>query len=225
MEQGDPSTSMFMLHEGDIQRLRKDDEGQLHQVDTKKCGTTINSLHILRKDPVYATAHCLTPVIAYELTSEDLNSLLSEDKAFTEQVIYSLTREIRTQTKKLRTPLLEQHAKENTMLAPALGAAIESFYRSGLNSILNRQLTGIQGPLFPQMHIQTPTRVAYITGLKTLRRTLDEKIKPDEYSNPTAVRVGVLLAPGLIMSPLPGVLEAANVTKMNPEPMWYRWTR
>ena len=55
-------------------------------------------------------------------------------------------------------------------------AATESFYRSALNAMINAKLTGKMGGLFPNMHVQTPMRVTYILGFKTVRYYLDTKL-------------------------------------------------
>lgn len=48
-----------------------------------------------------------------------------------------------------------------------------------MNAILNQQLTGVRkGSLFPNMHIQIPTRIFYINGFKGIRQFLDTKVFP-----------------------------------------------
>jgi len=84
----------------------------------------------------------------------------------------SLSKEVRQQTKHMRTPFLEQHAKDFNVPATALAAGMESYYRSALNTLINARLTGVRGALFPNMHIQVPTRIVYITGLKVRRPPL-----------------------------------------------------
>ena len=78
-------------------------------------------------------------------------------------------RQVRHARNKLRTPLLQQTAPPEqaamptqTIMHTSLGAAIEAFYRSALNSRLNTALTGVKGPLFPDMHVQLPLRGAPI---------------------------------------------------------------
>lgn len=223
--QGEPSTKMFVLAEGSVVRLREVDK-QIHQIDTNKCGTAINSLHVLRKDPTYSTAQCTTPVRVYVLTSDDLNDLL-KDPSISNQVVYGLCREIRTQTKLMRTPLLETHPKRvhHPILINSLAAAIESFYRSALNSLLNQRLTGLKASLFPNMHIQIPSRIIYINGFKGIRLYLDETIDPEDYLNPQLVRLSMAISPALIMTPISSLLEASNAGHSNPEPMYRRFVR
>lgn len=80
----------------------------------------------------------------------------------------------------MRTPLLEQHPKKTNYFAVSVAASVESFYRSALNSLLNSQLTGKPATnLFPNMHIQLPTRIAYINGFKGLRQYLDDKVSEE----------------------------------------------
>lgn len=111
------------------------------------------------------------------------------------------------------------------MCGDACRGLTESFYRSGLNAAMNAKLSGQWGTLFPNMHIQCPARIMYINGFKGLRQYLDWKIKPDEYSNPTAARLCMSFAPGIIMTPLSSMLEASNAGHMNPEPITSRWMR
>lgn len=63
--------------------------------------------------------------------------------------------------------LFPQDPKPNSFFGSTLGAVIESYYRSGLNSWLNAKLTGKPpASMFPMFHIQIPTRVVYINGFK-----------------------------------------------------------
>ena len=78
----------------------------------------------------------------------------------------SLAYEVRKSTKHMRTPFLEQHQKEVNFTATAIAAGSESYYRSALNALINAKLTGTRAALFPNMHIQVPTRIVYISGLK-----------------------------------------------------------
>jgi hypothetical protein len=223
LKQGDPSVQMFVIAEGDVVRHRLIDN-QLHHIDTQKCGTTVGSLHLIREDPVYATAKANSDrVVAYTLKAEDLRRELDQSPKLSQEVIYSLTREIRNYTKAQRTPLLEQHAKKTPYMAVSIAASIESFYRSALNSLLNARLSGNKNaPLFPNMHIQIPTRVVYINGFKGIRQYLDEQIRLEEV--PTHIRLGAAITPGIIMTPVSSYLEACNAVQ-NKEPLIHRWRR
>ena len=142
------------------------------------------------------------------------------------EVVHSLAVEVRRQSNQvrwlMRTPLLEQRPKKTNVIAVSMAALVESFYRSGLNAAMNARLSGQWGALFPNMHIQCPARILYINGFKGLRQYLDWKVKPDEYSNPTAARLCMSFAPGIIMTPLSSMLEASNAGHMNPEPITSR---
>ncbi len=145
------------------------------------------------------------------------------------EVVHSLAVEVRRQSNQvrwlMRTPLLEQRPKKTNVIAVSMAALVESFYRSGLNAAMNARLSGQWGALFPNMHIQCPARIMYINGFKGLRQYLDWKVKPDDYSNPTAARLCMSFAPGIIMTPLSSMLEASNAGHMNPEPITSRWMR
>lgn len=167
---------------------------------------------------------------AYILNSEIFQELLDEDPEFSKEVIMSLIREVREHTIHQRTPLFLQTGKNLPTeplpwFAVSCAAAIESFYRSGLNAILIRQLTGETAAFFPNMHIQTPTRILYINGFKGLRYLFETRIDPNEYSNPELTGLALALIPGIVMSPISSILEACNVGHKNPEPLMVRWTR
>lgn len=113
------------------------------------------------------------------------------------------------------------------LVSTSIGAVVDSFYRSAMNSWLNASLTNKRSALFPNMHIQTPFRVVYMNGIKNIRLYLDSKkssLIEDGY-NKNMVRFGTAIAPGLIMTPFSSVLEASNAGHMNPEPIATRWMR
>lgn len=69
---------MFVLAKGEAMRLHYKD-GVEHNIDTKKCGTTINSLHLAMEDRCFATAKCKSEeCIAYTLTSSALRQALKD---------------------------------------------------------------------------------------------------------------------------------------------------
>ncbi|CAN0413381.1 unnamed protein product, partial [Laminaria digitata] len=107
--------------------------------------------------------------------STELNKIIEKDPAIAKEMLYSLSKEV-FRMSKLRTPLLEQASplpsppRPNSVLGSTLGAVIESYYRSGLNSWLNAKLTGKPpASMFPLFHVQIPTRVLYINGFKARR--------------------------------------------------------
>lgn len=113
------------------------------------------------------------------------------------------------------------------IIETAGAAGIESFYRSAMNTLINRRITGIKGTLFPNMHIQVPTRMMYITGFKTIRFLVDNSsgIRPETYGMlELPVRLGMAVTPGVIMTPVSSILEACNATA-NPEPINRKWVR
>jgi len=224
-KEGEPQMKMFVLANGSAVR-EKTVGGQVHQIDTHMGGHTVGSLHIMNKDPSFATTRCITDVTAYELSSDYLNNCFAKDPQFAFNVAYSLTMEIRFHTRNQRTPLLEQRPKTTPIYAVTLAAGVESFYRSALNALLNQHLTGIKMvSLFPNMHIQMPTRIIYINGIKGLRTYLDANVKPEDYQYPKLVRLGVALAPGIAMTPISSILEATHAGHSNSEPLYTRWMR
>jgi hypothetical protein len=132
----------------------------------------------------------------------------------------------------LRTALLSQRAPEEQTNAPlmtavytSLGASLEAFYRSALNAQLNATLTG--QPVvayFPNMALQLPLRVAYINGFKGLRLAVQQAFRPGDWeSAPQTASLVAACLPGVLMSPLSGLLEASNAGHSNPAPMATRW--
>eukprot|EP00904_Undaria_pinnatifida_P001603 jgi/Undpi1/11443/HiC_scaffold_30.g13740.m1 len=212
LEQGDPQSRVFLITQGSVSRLRYLNE-QLHQVETvggENHRGMFGALHVLRAEPTYATALTETDGVAYTLESVKLNKLIETDPAIAKEMLYSLSKEV-FRMSKLRTPLLEQDPKPNSVLGSTLGAVIESYYRSGLNSWLNAKLTGKPpASMFPLFH--------------TIRSALNDKVNPADFSNPTAVRLGSALIPGIMMTPVSSVLEACNA-EANKEPLSRRWMR
>jgi len=116
----------------------------------------------------------------YEMKRTDLLKLLRDEPELTIDVAKGLSEEVcQIAGRMYVTPLLEQkggsgsgdHHHGVNYPAVALGAGIESYYRSALNAMLNSRLVGDgvkRGELFPNMHIQVPvpTRIAYMTGFK-----------------------------------------------------------
>jgi CRP-like cAMP-binding protein len=225
-KEGEPQEKMFLLSLGSVVREKVYENGQIHRIDTMLGGQTVGSLHILNKDPSYATTRCTSDVVVYELASDDLKTIFTTNPSFAFDVAHGLSMEIRRHTKAERTPLLEQQQRKSPILAVSIAAGVESFYRSALNVLINQALTGVKAAsFFPNMHIQLPTRIVYINGFKQLRGYLDAHIKPEEYAFPNAVRLGAAITPGLIMTPVSSILEASVAGNSNPESMWTRWTR
>jgi len=175
MRQGERSTQMHTIARGSVRRLREDQYGHVHIVDNNACGATLGSLHLIKEDPCYATAVAVSPKVeTYSLDSTTLRKLIVSDSTLALEVIDSLSKEIRSVTKKLRTPLLDLQARKTHVTSICAAAGIESFYRSALNSLINQRLTGVKAPLFPDMHIQVPVRMVYFSGLKGIRKYLQD---------------------------------------------------
>lgn len=225
-EEGKIASHMHVLAKGEVVRYHTVN-GVDHQMDIHYYGKTINSLHILDREHVYATAKCVDrKCITYALSAEMLNQHIMSNPITSREIITSLQREVRDQTKIMRTPLLEQHPKPlNQLPTISVAAGIESYYRSALNSMINARLTGHKAPLFPHMSVQVPTRVLYINGLKGIRQYLDHTVDPHLYPNPFATSLALSVAPGIIMTPVSSVLEATNAGHYNNEKLYKRWMR
>lgn len=189
MHQGDPQRSMYIVTRGSVKRVRYE-AGRQHSTESLGAAgsrNTIGALHLLYNQPTYATARCSTDVVAYRLNSDDLDELFENSQSISKQVVYALSLEIKRQSSLLRTPLLDQRPLSIPIVPTSIAAATESFYRSALNSWLNYRLTGQSAAMFPNMHIQLPTRIFYINGFKIARQVLDTRIEPADYDNPGAV--------------------------------------
>ncbi|TMW63889.1 hypothetical protein Poli38472_014799 [Pythium oligandrum] len=222
--QGEPQTELLVVTDGRVESTKLIN-GQVHQIAVVTPGHAVGANHALLRDPAAVSCRCVTPVSAFAIHSDALDELL-EDKTTSREVIHSLSKEIRRQAALLQTPLLEQHAKPTPYFATSVAAALESFYRSAMNSLLNARLTG-QTPstLFPNMGMQIPTRVVYINGFKGIRHLMEKHVDADSYDNPQLVRLAEAITPGIIMTPISGILEGFNAGHMNPEPMTTRWMR
>jgi hypothetical protein len=116
--------------------------------------------------PAYAAAHCLTDLTAFRLTTKELNNYMGAHPDFTIDIVHSLNKEIRSTIAGFwgmgSTPLLEQKAsdlKGAAFYAPAVAAAIESFYRSALAGVLVTRLNpGQPLVLFPNMQVRPLAR-------------------------------------------------------------------
>lgn len=227
--QGQRQDRMYLLHKGSIRRLREN-KGKVQHVDISP--TVMGSLHLMRQDHAYASLLCITDTEVFTLTHGALKDYMRRNPDIDEQIIYSLSRKLRVTYRNIRTPLLQQEARASTLTSTAIAAASESFYRSALNALLNSRLTGSTEPwtlgrLFPSMHVQLPSRVLYITGLKNIRTQLQERFPHKDItvmSNPLALNVALAISPGLIMTPVSSILEACNA-HLNTEPLWRRWSR
>lgn len=230
--QGDSQRQAFVIVEGTVVRKRLV-EGRLHTVGPLGYAGSSNSigmLHLLQEEPSHTTVQALSDGYAFVLDSAIFQDMIDEDQEVAQQVIHSLVVELRQQSYVERTPLFLQQGtdiKQDTLnwFAVSVAASIESFYRSGLNAILLSQLTGKPAAWFPNMHIQLPSRIAYINGFKGLRYIFDQQLDPRDYSYPQLAGMALAVTPGVVMTPVSSVLEACNVTHMNNEPLMLRWTR
>ena len=226
VEEGQWAEKLHILTDGQSVRLRHFN-GVEHQIDTQLCGTTINALHLLSADQVYATAKCVTDHCeTYSLTKDQLIQIIEQNPTLATQMIVGLTKEIRSKSKVMRTPLFEQHPKPLKLLPiVSVAAGVESYYRSALNALINARLTGKKAALFPNMSVQVPARVLYINGLKGIRQYMDVHVDPQKYSNPALAGACASTIPGLIMTPISSILEASTAGHLNPEPLKVRWIR
>jgi CRP-like cAMP-binding protein len=133
MQQDDPQRELFIITRGTIMRMRFDD--RQHETETlgrAESAMTVGALHLLREEPSFATVVCSSDVTAFALSSETLRELLSKSPSMSQEVIYALCKEVRSQRVMLRTSLLQQKAPEGqvdmpiqTIMHTSLAASIE----------------------------------------------------------------------------------------------------
>jgi hypothetical protein len=227
LHQGEPSNRFFLLESGDVRRDNIDEEnGRQRNVEFAIKAKSINSMRILSGEQVHSTVRCVSENCkVYEMQRAKFLDLLQKKPQISVKIAEGLCEQLRIGSKKYQTPLLEQKQQEINVPAVAIAAGIESYYRSALNALLNARLTGVKGSYFPNMHIQVPSRIAYITGFKSLRAYMDKHMDTEQYENRTAVQLVKTVAPGVIMTPLSSLLEASNAGHVNKEPMSSRWMR
>jgi len=235
--QGDPTVEMFIITRGAVTRTRMEEREHEHEnLGSKGSEATIGALHLIRNEPYYATVRCASDVTCFALSSFELHELLKECPSLASEVIHALAKDVLAQQVILRTALLSQRAPKEQANAPlltalytSLGASLEAFYRSALNAQLNATLTGQPvAAYFPEMHVQLPLRVAYINGFKMMRLAMQQAFRPEEWGPPESVSfvassLAAACMPGVLMSPLSGLLEASNAGHSNPAPMSTRW--
>lgn len=227
MCQDDPVDRFFLLESGDIVRTRKDPEtDRIHNVEFAIEARAIGSMRVIDASPASSTVKCVSDSCKlFEMQRKNFLPLLRRDPELSLRIIEGLSREVRNSSRKYQTPLLQQKQQEVNITAVSIAAGIECYYRSMMNSLLNARLSGVTSTLFPNMHIQVPSRIFYICGFKELRAKFEKHIDPDSFENPSAVRWAAAIAPGIIMTPISSVLEATNAGHMNSEPMHRRWVR
>jgi len=233
--QGALQERALIVVEGSVVRQRVVDD-QLKVVGSlgaQDSSASVGMLHLLRKERSFATLKAHSAGAAFQIRSEVLAQAVRDDPELALAIIASLTHEVRMQSARnaVHTPLFMQKGKQLAAeplpwFAVTCAAAVESFYRSAMNALINSALTGKpRAALFPNMHIQVPTRIVYINGFKSLRSVLDAKVDLETYEFPQLAGLGVAVLPGLIMTPVSSLLEASNAGHTNPEPMATRWMR
>ena len=213
----------YVIASGKVRRWSEVD-GKEHSTTTY-CLYSVGLLHLYNSHAkLRFNADCVSDVVAYRLPRKVLDETMLKHPELAACIIKELSWTIRNQSHQLATPFSEQKNVKISYTATALAASVESFYRSALNALINQKLTGHKGSLFPDMHVQVPCRVIYISGLKHIRSTFDDY---DFSSSPieTQIRLGLCIAPGLIMCPFSSMLEATNAGASNPEPLSKRWMR
>eukprot|EP00759_Apiculatamorpha_spiralis_P027602 PhF_6_TR30389/c0_g1_i1/m.44549 len=176
----------FFIAEGEVFRQREVEKGKgvLVEMDYGTVQNVIGGLGFWYQEQARSHAVARNTVVAYRLDIDDVTAYLKSHPEASLQIISSLSVSLQSVQKPV-IPLLAQRRQASApIMVVAAAAACESFYRSALNALLNHALATAasgqtQSPitlakLFPNMHIQMPTRVLYINGLKQIRFLLDD---------------------------------------------------
>jgi CRP-like cAMP-binding protein len=123
VKQGTPSSHFFLLAQGVALRLRTDPDGTTHHVDSNKsCGTTINSLRVLGKEPVFSTARCESDRCrTFGMDRATFTAHLSANPDLATSIITGLSADARRKSKIFRTPLLQQQTTSVNYSAITIG--------------------------------------------------------------------------------------------------------
>ena len=201
--------------------------GVIETVGTGQKLSAFGTLHALGEEPAFATTSAATDGLAWRLSSADLRRIFQEPTV-ARGIAGGLAAEIFRMSEQYRTPLLEQPPQVVNVAAVSVAASFEAYYRSALNSLMNASLTGQRGAMFPNMHVQIPTRVLYINGFKATRQWLTNEVdartqhQADDGDSRSYLLLVPALLPGVLMTPISGVLEASNAGHSNPEPLYRR---
>ena len=218
---------------------------------------SFGTLHVFGELPAVATTTAITSGVCWRLSSKALQNAVTarnvNDNELALDIASGLAAEVFRLSNSYSTPLFEQPAQKVNVAAVSVAAAVESYYRSALNSFLNAAIqstmakdaagkaaasavksSGISlAQMFPEMHVQIPTRVMYINGFKLSRQWLaglvEEPVaaataRGDEQARSLIMLIPALL-PGVLMTPISSILEACNAGHSNPEPLYRRWIR
>lgn len=162
MGQDEPQTRMIVINSGTVERTRKDAQNRTQVVEAGDSEVIFGGLCLARTEPAYSSLRCTSEggMEAYELTNSHLRATLRNNPVFAEEVIASLSLAVR-RSKITRTPFLRQTSSHQSPLIPvSIAATIESFYRSGMNCLVNRAIMANTSEplslrlLFPAMHVQ-----------------------------------------------------------------------
>ena len=133
----------FVIASGEVRRWMEKD-GRKHIVTTF-CPRSLGLLHFFNQGPSRFNAECVTEVVAYRLTRNNLDRVMLEYPELSRSIIRNLSTYIRQQSKSLSTPLLEQKSYNVSIAATSFAAGCESFYRSAMNNFINQAITGKKG--------------------------------------------------------------------------------
>ena len=191
VHQGESCDRFYLLEEGEIIRKHLDESsGKTHVVKFAIKASSINTMRILSGDTYHNTIKCVSEggCKLYEMRRTDFINLLKRNPDLSVHIADGLSEALKRGSKKFQTPLLQQQQQEVNVPAVAIAAGIESYYRSAMNALLNAQLTGIKAPQwFPNMHVQVPVRISYITGFKGLRAALESWIDKSDEGRPASL--------------------------------------
>lgn len=232
-KEGEPWTQKVKFFaSGEVERWTEKDG--VHVTVKSLDPASVGTMHLLLDEPARFSVVTQTDTVCYEISREDFADVITQYPQLMLPVATSLAKYIRSEHRGITAGLFHQKGivqkhEKTAYVATGLAVFVESFYRSAMNNVINAQLDGkAVGPpstWFPKMHVQIPTRIVYITGLKELRRHSNEiEFRDSKYFSPGVGRLLLSFVPGVAMCPLSSVLEATHA-RQNTESMMIRWTR
>lgn len=92
--EGEAQQKVFVISKGEVAREKVDEHGERHQIDTYMGGNTVGSLHVMKKDPAYASTKANSEVVAYEIKSEPIVQYFKNNPEFAFNVAVGLSMEV-----------------------------------------------------------------------------------------------------------------------------------
>eukprot|EP01065_Artemidia_motanka_P030204 TRINITY_DN36216_c0_g1_i1.p1 TRINITY_DN36216_c0_g1~~TRINITY_DN36216_c0_g1_i1.p1 ORF type:complete len:456 (+),score=131.53 TRINITY_DN36216_c0_g1_i1:59-1426(+) len=218
---GDTLDAAYVIVTGQVRRREEDLSEVALTLETATAGLrlSIGTLSLHSADPLQTQyprdAVCSTAVVAYRIDAAKYRDLLRQHPALAIGVIESVSTHINKSDAIPRTALLAQQARPVPTAVTALAAVLEAGYRLMAHVLhTHRFATPADLPkASSQMErasaaagniaVTTGARAVFIFAAKRLRETFAGGPEAS-----TAAQIGAAVAPGVVLAPLSGWLEA-----------------